>query len=221
MITQRYRKDYIGEFIIRNTSWAGGKKHTQREWIPNPIENHHISGRAACIATVADATHFDFTMLQHHKGGLLGSKKLQTYGTSEVAKHMRLDFTVEKDQTLLQELVNQDYFKKNILYTTPRNCIKFPKAFYTIPHNPVVIKQVALAYLAAFDGHQEIFLLGYHADADIGHSNWDVQMEQVIAAYPVTKFYHISYKSQTPASWKNYNNLVQLTHREFITYADI
>ena len=39
MITERYRKDYTGEFIITNTSWAGGKKRTQREWMPNPIEN--------------------------------------------------------------------------------------------------------------------------------------------------------------------------------------
>jgi hypothetical protein len=53
MITQRFRKDYTGEFIVINTAWAGGRKRTQREWVPNPIENHHISGRAACIGSMA------------------------------------------------------------------------------------------------------------------------------------------------------------------------
>jgi len=75
MISERYRKDYTGEFIILNTAWSGGKKRTQREWMPNPVENHHISGRAACIGSAVDKPEFDFTILQNHKGGLLGSKK--------------------------------------------------------------------------------------------------------------------------------------------------
>jgi hypothetical protein len=33
-----------------------------REWIPNPIENHHISGRAACIGSTTDIDAFDFTL---------------------------------------------------------------------------------------------------------------------------------------------------------------
>lgn len=221
MITERYRKDYTGEFIITNTAWAGGRKRTSREWIPNPIENHHISGRAACIGSVSDGVHFDFTVLQRHKGGLLGSKKLQTYGTGEIAKHMRLDFTVEKDDEILKQLVQQNYFKENIVYTTPRNCIKYPNVFYTIPHNPPVIKQVASAYLAAFDGHKEIFLLGYNNDAELGHIDWALHLEKLISAYSSTKFYHVSHKPQTPTSWLGYNNLTQMTHKEFIIHADI
>lgn len=221
MITARYRKDYTGEFIITNTSWENGKKQTQREWIPNPIENHHISGRAACIGSVDDGEYFDFTVLQKHKGGLLGSKKLQTYGVGEIAKYMRLDFAIEKDELLLNELITSNYVKDNIVYTTPRQCIKHPGVFYTIPHNPQMIKQVVAAYLAAFDGHTEIFLLGYHAESDFGHIDWIGQMERLIAAYPATKFYHVAFPPQTPDAWKSYNNLIQMTHREFVYHADV
>jgi hypothetical protein len=220
MITQRFRQNYTGEFIITNTAWSGGKKRTQREWIANPIENHHISGRAACIGSCHTDT-FDFKILPKHKGGLLGTKKLQTYGTGEIAKSTRLDFVVERDEKVIKELIDQGYYKNNIIYTSPRVCLAHPGVFYTIPYNPPVIKQVALVYLAAFDGHREIFLLGYHSDAELGHSDWDLQMEKVIAAYPDTKFYHVAHGPQTPDRWKNYSNLVQLTHREFITYADI
>lgn len=221
MIIERYRKDYTGEFVITNTLWSGGKKRTQREWLPNPIENHHISGRAACIATACDLKEFDFTQLVNHKGGLLGTLKLQTYGTSEIAKLMRLDFAVEKDEALLKELLNLHYYKQNTIYTTPRNVLKHPGIFYTIPYNPPFAKEVLLAYLAAFDGHKEVFLLGYNNDAGIGQSDWSVQMAKVMATYPATKFYHVGYKSHTPDDWKNYANLQQLTFREFISYADI
>lgn len=221
MIIERYRKDYTGEFIITNTSWSGGKKRTQREWMPNPIENHHISGRAACVGSVVDISEFDFTILPQHKGGLLGVNKLQTYGTGEIAKLMRLDFAVENEETILHELFDLHYYKENIIYTTPRQCLKHPGVFYTIPYNPPFIKQATLAYLAAFDGHREIFLLGYNNDAGIGQDDWAEQIEKIISVYSSTKFFHVGHKSQTPDRWKNYANFAQLTHREFITYADI
>jgi len=221
MINERYRKDYTGEFIILNTAWSGGKKRTQREWMPNPVKNHHISGRAACIGSTVDQAEFDFTMLQKHKGGLLGSKKLQTYGTGEVAKHMRLDFAVEKDDNILHELFELGYYKNNIIYTTPKQCIKHPGVFYVVPYNPPMVKEVLLAYIAAFDGHKEVFLLGYHEGSNIGQSEWITQMNMVIGTYPSTHFYHVAYSAQTPDVWKNHSNFSQLTHREFINYADV
>lgn len=221
MIVERYRKDYTGEFIITNTSWAGGKKRTRREWMPNPIDNHHISGRAACIASDVDRNEFDFTMLQKHKGGLLGSLKLQTYGVGQIAKSMRLDFAVEKDESTLHELFELGYYKDNIIYTTPKQCLKHPGVFYTIPYNPPMVREVLLAYIAAFDGHREVFLLGYHEGSNIGQNNWADQMAKIFAAYPSTHFYHVSYSPQTPDQWKNYSNFSQLTHREFIHYADV
>ena len=76
----RFRVDYAGEFVITGSTWGSGKKTETREWIANPIENQHISGRAACIGSAFDQGTFDYTRLQRHRGGLLGSKKLQTYG---------------------------------------------------------------------------------------------------------------------------------------------
>jgi len=221
MITERYRKDYTGEFVILNTSWSNGKKRMNREWMPNQIENHHISGRAACIGSRVDQLDFDFTMLQRHKGGLLGSLKLQTYGTGDIAKSMRLDFAVEKDDSVLHELLEQHYYKQNIIYTTPKQCLKHPGAFYTIPFNPPFLSSSVLPYLAAFDGHKEIFLLGYSEDAKFGQLEWWSQIEHVISAYPASTFFHVSHLSQTPSAWKNYSNFKQLSYREFITYCDI
>lgn len=220
MITEKYRKDYTGEFIVTNTLWSGSKKRSQREWIPNPVENKHISNRAVCIAST-QINEFDFTILQKHKGGLLGSKKLQTYGIGNVAKLMNLDFVVETDAGILLDLSNSHYYQKSTIYTKPRHCIENPGVFYVVPYNSSLLKQVSLAYLAAFDGHKEVFLLGYNESAEIGRNNWPDQMYDVMAAYPSTKFYHVDYKSQTPDSWKNLSNFEQLLPREFLIHCDV
>ena len=94
----RYRADYAGEFVVLETKWSGGKKIEKREWIDNPITNQHLSGRAACIGSGIDRNYFNYTVLQRHRGGLLGSKKLQNYGTGIIAQEMRLDFTVKKNK---------------------------------------------------------------------------------------------------------------------------
>lgn len=221
MITERYRKDYTGEFIVTSTAWSGGKKRTRREWVPNLIQNNHISGRAVCIGSTIDIGEFDFKVLQHHKGGLLGSKKVQTYGIGDIAKQMRLDFTVEKDDSVLQELIEQHYFQDNIIYSTPKLCLAHPNVLYPVPYNPPFIKQVQAIYLAAFDEHREIFLLGYNDSAELGNNEWAEQVNQIMLAYPLTKFYHVGNKAQTPEMWKGNSNFEQLTYREFIVYADV
>ena len=122
----RYRSDYAGEFIITETKWINGHKEQTREWVDNPIINQHISGRAACIGSNTDLWQFDYSILQRHRGGLLGSKKLQTYGTGPIAKQMRLDFAVESDKNVLPELIDSGYAADNVVYTTGINCVKFP-----------------------------------------------------------------------------------------------
>jgi hypothetical protein len=221
MITARYRTEYDGEFIITQSTWAGGKKRQKREWVANPIENQHISGRAVCIGSDVDALQFDYTILQRHRGGLLGSKKLQTYGIGSTAKEMRLDFTVETDDVILRELMDSHYYQDNVVYTNPRNCLKYPGVFYLTPYNPVLIKQAILLYLAAFDGHKEIFLLGYTQHTDAGNSTWTHQVAEVISAYSSTKFVVVCEKHHAVESWLEYSNVEHMTYRNFITYCDV
>jgi hypothetical protein len=221
MITARYRTDYTGEFIITQTVWSGGKKRQRREWVANPIENQHISGRAVCIASDHDLLQFDYTRLQRHRGGLLGSKKLQTYGLGNVAKQMRLDFTVETDDVILRELMDSHYYQDNIVYTSPRNCLKYPGVFYLTPYNPVLIKHALLLYLAAFDGHKEIFLLGYNQYTDAGTTSWVAHVASVIQAYTGTKFIVVGAKHHAIEPWLEFANVEQMTYREFIAHCDI
>ena len=217
----RYRADYPGEFVVIESRWISGKKEEKREWIPNPIENQHISGRAACIGSTFDQGTFNYTMLQRHRGGLLGSKKLQTYGVGEIAQQMRLDFTVETNTTNLNSILNTKYQETNTVYTTPRNCIAYPGEFYLIPQNPQLLDIAQILYLAAFDGHQEIFMLGYNCETRIEHPRWAEQCRTVMDAYHGVVFYMVGESTNMPDVWMEASNSKNLTYREFISYCDV
>jgi hypothetical protein len=221
MIQPRYRSDYTGEFIITQSVWSGGKKRQRREWVANPIENQHISGRAVCIGSDHESNQFDYTILQRHRGGLLGSKKLQTYGLGFGAHQMRLDFTIETDEDILKELINNHYYQDNIIYTSPKNCLKYPGVFYLTPYNPVLIKHALALYLAAFDGHKEIFMIGYNNQTITGNSAWIAHVAQVFSAYSGTKFIIVGMPHRAPDSWLEFANVERMTYREFISHCDV
>ena len=215
-----YRSDYPGEFVILEAKWSGGKKTETREWIPNPIENQHISGRAACIGSSIDRRWFDYTRLSRHRGGLLGSKKLQTYGVSDIACEMRLDFTVETRTNELAVIKESGCQQDSVVYTTSRNCIKNPGDFYLIPQRPQIPDLATIVYLAAFDGHREIFMLGYHQEIDGGRNTWVNDIADVFRTYPV-EFYLIGESTNMPNEWVDCANVRTLSYRDWISYCDV
>lgn len=222
----RFRADYPGEFVLVNSTWSGGKHTQQREWIPNPIENQHISGRATCIGSRDSLQNpfpwgIDYRILQRHRGGLLGTLKLQNYGTGTIAQDMRLDFTVELDTGILNTLIENKYYENNVVYTTAKNCINNPGDFYLIPLNPKLLLPALPIYLAAFDGHQEIFLLGYSKEMVYENSRWFDDVKKVFDAYSGVKFYLVGESTQMPESWLESANVITMTYRDFIGYADV
>jgi hypothetical protein len=221
MTVARYRTDYQGEFVVLETRWAGGKKRQTREWIPNPIENHHLSGRAACIGSSIDREIFNYQVLQRHRGGLLGSKKLQTYGVASIALEMRLDFAISNNFDQIKPLMENQYYKDNIIYTTPRICILNPGSFYLIPYAPVVCADALPLYLAAFDGHSEVFALGYHNETPSGNSGWITQIKDIVSAYSTTRFNFVGEKTIMPDTWFDCENVNSMTYRDFISYCDV
>lgn len=222
----RYRRDYPGEFVVLNTVWEGGKRIEQREWIANPIENQHISGRAVCIGS-QDAMQsaypigLDYKILQRHRGGLLGTLKLQTYGIGKIAEEMRLDFTVDFDSEQLKRLVESKYHEENVVYTTARNCIENPGDFYLVPMMPRLLLPALPVYLAAFDGHQEIFLLGYSKQMEFDHPRWMDDVCEVFKAYNGIRFWLVGEPTTMPDVWLECANVKPMSYRDFVGYADV
>ena len=221
MIREQYRSDYEGEFVITESKWSAGKKTQNREWVENPVNNQHISGRAACIASDVDKERFDYTRLQRHKGGLLGSKKLQTYGTGSITKEMRLDFAVEINKPILQDILDRAYSTDNIVYTTTRNCLVNPGEFYLIPYNTLMAMEALILWLAAFDGHKEIYMIGYNNLTNGTISEWMSHVNTVISVFPSVKFTLVGEETIMPVEWRKNANVECMTHRGFVTHCDV
>lgn len=221
MLTLAYRKDYTGEFIVVNTDIHLGIKQQRREWIDNPITNQHTSGRAVIIASSHDRASFDYARLQRHRGGLRGSLRLQTYGVADVWQHMRLDFYTASERALITQLAATDYPDSTTVYTSTRFCLMFPGRFYTVPYQPHLGDIAKMLYLAAFDGHEEIYVLGMNNDTRPGPAAWLADVLEVMTVYDQHEFFLIGVRSNMPEALLDLPNVNTLDYRQFITRCDI
>ena len=219
---ERYRNDYDGEFVILNTFYKDGKKQQEKEWVANPIENQHISARAAVIGHGESRENFNLLNIQDHRGGLLGKKRLQVYGSEGCWREMRCDFYVENDPKTLKEIIRRKYSERSVVYTGVKNLVKHPGEFYLIPYGVKLIPVATAMFLAAFDGHREVFLLGVDGtlennqvnDKHIAHIN------QVLTSYKNTKFYFVTDRDIPEVFRKNINVEI-MGYRKFISYCDV
>ena len=224
MIQERYRRDYDGEFIITRTTIKNGQKHQEREWIPNPIENNYISARAVVIGSSTSREQFPIQRLQGHKGGLLGKKRLQTYGSEGCWKELQCDFYIDTVSNELPEIVNSSYNDRVAVYTDAKKCITYPGEFYMIPYNVNLISDAALAmYVAAFDGHREIYCVGVDGLDSKQEINRKAvaHIAGVIKTYPKTQFIFVNNNSNLHPEWRQCSNYQHMTYREFVSNCDV
>jgi hypothetical protein len=227
---ERYRTEYDGEFVITTNQIIDGKKHQEREWIDNPIENQHISGRAAVIGNGQSRYNTNFhgklnlkTKIELHKGWHLGRKRLQSYGAEDCWQEMQCDFYIEFDKQKLAELKAEKYQQSTIVYSHARNCIDDPGEYYLVPYG-VRGKSVTVAtWLACFDGHKEIFLLGVDAltAQDEPDEKLIKQINLVFETYRTTQFYYVSDGAKAHDMWRKNANFNHMNYGEFISYCDI
>jgi hypothetical protein len=221
MIQERYRRDYDGEFVVVETRLSGGKNQQTREWIPNVIENHHISGRAAVIGSRTLSHRFQYQRLQRHRGGLLGKKRLQTYGTSDLWRDMNFDFFTSTDRKQIGDIAEAGYDERCTVFTSGRICVENPGRFYLIPYLPQIDALAVPIYLAAFDGHAEVFMLGYCLETPGGSRTWISDIDSVMSAYAGTSFVLVGVEGNMPTSWRSHSNVRCMAIPEFVSYCDV
>lgn len=221
MIQAQYRRDYAGEFVITQTRLINGVKQEQREWIDNPITHDRISNRAAVICSRYDERRLDHRRLQRHRGGLLGSKRLQTYATGDIWQDMRLDFYVTTRKKTLLQIVKSQYDESTVVYSGTAGVLEHPGHFYIVPYTPYLTDLATALYLASFDGHEEIFLLGYNIDVPQDDKNIVIDMLRVMQAYSGTRYVSVGTPAGQPPAWLELPNFSTMLLREFISYCDI
>ena len=224
MIQERYRIDYDGEFIIIRTTIVNGRKQQEREWIPNPIENNYISARAVVIGSGDSRNNFPIHRLQGHKGGLLGKKRLQSYGSEGCWRELQCDFYIDSAKNEQQEIIESGYHNRVSVYTGAKQCVQYPGEFYMIPYNLGFLKDsTAAMYIAAFDGHKEIYCVGVDgtdANSDYNHKSV-IQVAELMRAYKNTVFTFVNDNVNLHEEWRKCNNYRQMNYRTFVSACDV
>ena len=213
---EQYRRDYVGEYVITNIRVINGKKEQNRVWINNPLAVNSVSNRATCIAESSSLKGSFYKQIQNHNGGNLGEFKMQLYGVDSVWQKMVPNFTVCKDRDMLEKMIQTQFTKESVVYTSASNCTRYPGEFYLTPYHNAMNPHALAVWLACFDGHKEIYIVGYD------HTNYKIMatVQDVMQVYKDVKFIQVT-NNGSPHEWKQQLNFSAMTKDQFVSHCDV
>lgn len=223
-LKQIYRANYAGENIVTELILSGNEWETVTEFIPNSVFNVHTTTQAVAIGNGESRLKFDLSHIARHRGGLFAADKLQSYGCNYLYREFTPDFLVVTDADKVEKIAQSGYCDNHIVYTNAQYVVDYPGKFYLTPQNPAFDAGSLAVYLACFDGHSKIFLLGYDGYTDEPEDAfWVKTLSQVIATYPETEFVRVmpTAKYACSAALQRNANFRQIDINEFVREADI
>lgn len=238
-----YRTNYNGERVTTQANFVQSGWLYETEWVPTAVANNHISKIAAVIGNGSSRKNFPIKLLMTHLAGRLGGKSLQTYACNAAYRDMRPTFLVAVGHEICSEIANSGFCQQNIVYANSDKVFKYSNSFYLIPQDYVSNAGTVATYLACFDGHEKIYLLGFDnsageyynnnvyagtaAYADIRHNYsddyWIQSMRQVMSLYTEVQFIRVTTTPNyhCPASWLKLPNFSQIDYNAFSIEADL
>lgn len=245
-IQRQFRANYEGEEVVTSLVHSGAEWQIGGQFVPNAVINNQISNRACVIGNGISRKGFNLTPVFKHAGGLLGRKKLQTYGCNALYRDHTPDFLVVTGDsaTIVKEVADSGYCDKNIVYATAADVQNFPGKFYLTPQDPGWNAGSVATLTAAFDGHKVIYMLGFDSQdtpgynynmyagtngyqpergAQAGSQFSDATLKTIFNTYPEVDFVRVmpSKSAAMPELWKDCTNLRQISIREFVLEADL
>ena len=238
-----YRSNYQGENIItdlvhKNASWI-----ITKEFIDNSVINNQRVNQACVIGNGISRKDFDLKVVIDHTNH---REKLQTYGCNALYRDHSPDFLVAagKDSGMPEEIAASGYCADHIVYASAKHIQDFPDNFYLIPQDPDWNAGSMATYLACFDGHKKVFLLGFDGgdtaganyniyagtphyqnarEAHIATMFFDVTMKKIFDVYHDVDFVRVmpSEYASMPESWKYCVNVRQINFQQFVIEADL
>lgn len=223
-LKQIYRANYAGEDIVTELVLSENEWTPVKEFIPNSVFNTHTTSQAVAIGNGESRRKFDLAHITRHKGGLFAADKLQSYGCNYLYQEFTPDFLVAVDAEKVEKIADSGYCTDHIVYTNAQYVVDYPGKFYLTPQNPAFDAGSLAAYLACFDGHRKIFLLGYDGYTDEPSDVfWVKTLSEVIATYPGTEFVRVmpTAKYACSLTLQRNANFRQISIDDFVREADI
>lgn len=242
-IQKIYRSTYAGETIISAMTHEGQEWKTETEYIPNSVFSTHTTNQAVAIGNGESRLQLDLTHIANHRGGVLAADKLQSYGCNALYRDFNPDFLVATGEDIVEEIANSGYTNDNIVYTDAYPIIKYPGKFYLVPQNLSLDAGALAVYLACFDGHKKVFLIGYdnYHGEDVTNNVYkdtngypasniiqngvafELHLTQIMQTYDDVEFVRVMPTTtwNIPNGWNDLVNFRQVDFRGFVLEADL
>lgn len=227
ILKQIYRSSYSGEEVVTKLTYQDGEWNPETEIIPNQVFNTHTTTQAVVFGNGATRKEFDLAHIERHKGGLFGTNRLQSYGCNHLYKEFTPDFLVIVGKENADEIARTTYPNNNIVYAHGEHLINHPNKFYLIPQNISYDAGAIAAYMAAFDGHKKVFLMGFDSyTVDPVHQTQAFFIKtllSVINTYNDVEFVRVTPTEDYSCSEEllSQPNFRQIDFRKFVIEADI
>ena len=160
-LKQIYRSNYAGENVVSTLVLHDGEWDPTTEFVPNRVINTHTTTQAVAIGNGESRANFDLRFIQYHQAGIGGAETLQSYGCNALYRDFTPDFLIAVGDEIIKEIADSGYTNNNIVYTNAGAVLDNPGKFYLIPQNLSYDAGSLAAYMACFDGHKKVFLIGY------------------------------------------------------------
>ena len=248
-----YRKDLENEDVnvvgkFENNKWTYSTESVSLSQFVN------LSNHAVVIGNGKTGNEFDLTRILPHREstswGETGDWKYKrqmrnfyTYGCNAIYRNFKPDFVVATGDNFIKEIAESTYCNSNVVYASTKYLEKYSGKFNIIPQNPELNAGAMAAYLAAFDGHKKVYMLGFDgidnplnnynvyagtanyppADQAINEEFWNRSLDLVMKTYNDTEFIRVcpTAKFRQPEMWKYNLNYRQIDFRQFVVEADI
>jgi hypothetical protein len=238
-----YRANYGGERITTEAAFQGSEWLYKTEWVPTKVANNHLSKIATIVGNGSSRQTFPIKLLMTHLAGRLGAKSMQTYACNAAYRDIDPTFLIAVGNDICDEIANSGYCDRNIVYANSDKILKYPNQFYLIPQDFVSNAGSVATYLACFDGHEKVYLLGFdngageyynnnmyagtngYADINQNYSDdyWIMSMNQIMSLYSEVEFVRVcpTPEYECPPTWLKLPNFRQISFNQYIIEADL
>jgi hypothetical protein len=145
---------------------------------------------------------------------------------------------------ITQEIAATTYCDENIVYNNAHAVLDHPRKFYLTPQNTHLDAGATAAYLAAFDGHKKVYLLGFDCHSGQDNENYNVytgtngypahndpttekffvkSLDMIMEIYNDVEFVRVmpTVDWYCPEAWQYKINFRQIDFRTFVLEADL
>lgn len=254
LLQKLYRKDITAETVNLIGLYIEDKWKYQTEDIVIP-QFENLSDHAVVVGNGITANEFDLTVfLPYRESTPWGeitpwkykrqTRNFFTYGCNAIYRNFKLDFVSCVGEGIIQEIAESVRDKTGtVFYAYSQYLELYPGNFSFLPQNPNFNSGAMAAYMAAFDGHKKIYMLGFDGidtpnnnynmfagtnnypplDASINEDYWTRSLNTVMQVYGDTEFIRVcpTKNFRSLEAWKNNLNYRQIDFRQFVLEANI